>query len=149
MPVKRGLLTTVKQGLHLLKVDRIDHGNAALDDPETMHYLAQTQIPLTLCPLSNLFLKVVPKLEQHPLKKMLQAGLLVSVNSHDPTYFGGYLAHNRQACQQALDLSRSELVQLAKNSFQSAFLPADQKKHYVVAVDEFVQHWPDRSGFWP
>ena len=100
-----------------------------MEDPALVERLAAEQIPLTVCPLSNVRLCVYPNMSQHPLKRMLEAGLRVTVNSDDPPYFGGYVNENFTAVQQALDLSRQELIQLARNSFTSAFLSdAEQQK---------------------
>lgn len=138
---EEGPVDYVKQALHELKVDRIDHGNAALADAETMHYLAKTTIPLPLCPQSNVCLKILPTLADHPVKKMLQADLRVPINSDDPAYFGGYVAENWQQCQQALHLTRPELVQLAHNSFESAFIADSLKEYYLGKINAFTQRW--------
>ena len=111
----------VWEALDVLGVDRIDHGNRAMEDAGLMRRLRDDQIPLTLCPLSNLALCVVDDLAHHPLKKMLDAGLLVTVNSDDPAYFGGYLNDNYLQIAQALELDLAELAQLAQNSFTAAF----------------------------
>lgn len=117
------------EALDLLHAERIDHGVRCMEDPTLVERLAAEQIPLTVCPLSNVRLCVYPDMSQHPLKRMLEAGLRVTVNSDDPPYFGGYVNENFTAVQQALDLSRQELIQLARNSFTSAFLSdAEQQK---------------------
>ena len=119
----------ITEALDLLHAERIDHGVRCMDDPTLVERLAAEQIPLTVCPLSNVRLCVYPDMSQHPLKRMLEAGLRVTVNSDDPPYFGGYVNENFTAVQQALDLSRQELIQLARNSFTSAFLSdAEQQK---------------------
>ncbi|MCR9233660.1 adenosine deaminase [Gimesia chilikensis] len=119
----------ITEALDLLHAERIDHGVRCMDDPTLVERLAAKQIPLTVCPLSNVRLCVYPDMSQHPLKRMLEAGLRVTVNSDDPPYFGGYVNENFTAVQQALDLSRQELIQLARNSFTSAFLSdAEQQK---------------------
>jgi adenine deaminase len=107
----------VRQALDLLKVDRVDHGNHALDDPDLVARLVRDKMPLTVCPLSNLRLRGVPDMKAHPLRRMLQAGLKATVNSDDPAYFGGYVNENYVAAPQALDLSRDEIVTLARNGF--------------------------------
>jgi len=120
----------VTQALDLLKVSRIDHGNHALDDKKVTQRLIKEQIPLTVCPLSNQKLQVVPDLSQHPLKTMLDQNLLVTINSDDPAYFGGYLNDNYLAISEALKLSHADLIQLAKNSFKASFLSeAEKEKH--------------------
>ena len=125
------------EALKLLHVRRVDHGNHALDDKSLVEYLTQKQIPLTICPLSNIRLKVVKNLKKHPLKKMMKSGLLVCINSDDPAYFGGYIGDNYQAIADALLLSKEELLQLAKNSFQASFLNIDEKKKMIEAVETY------------
>ena len=116
----------VREALDLLRVRRVDHGNRALDDPALVNRLAAEGMPLTVCPLSNLKLCVVDDMANHPLKRMLDAGLTVTVNSDDPAYFGGYVNANYRAVQQALDLGRDDLATLARNSFEASFLePAE------------------------
>ncbi|HEY4174275.1 MAG TPA: adenosine deaminase, partial [Rhodopila sp.] len=111
----------VRQAMDL-GVDRIDHGIACPNDPALVRELAERKIPLTVCPLSNFRLKVVPSLARHPLKAMMDAGLHVTVNSDDPPYFDGYVSENMIECQRALNLSRDEIVTLARNSFNAAFI---------------------------
>jgi adenosine deaminase len=116
----------ITEALDLLKAERIDHGVRCMEDPALVERLAAEQIPLTVCPLSNVRLCVFQEMSEHPLKRMLEAGLLVTVNSDDPPYFGGYVNENFTAVQQALDFSRSELIQLARNSFTASFLPESE-----------------------
>ena len=116
------------QAIDLLKVQRIDHGVAALQDPLLMAELAHTRMPLTVCPLSNLKLCVVKDLRDHPLKKMLDAGLCATVNSDDPAYFGGYMNANFEQTVQALDLSREDVVQLARNSVEASFVSEQRRR---------------------
>jgi adenosine deaminase len=118
-----------------LKVDRIDHGNNSLDDEKLVKYLSDHKIALTVCPLSNLKLKVVKDLNDHPLKTMLDAGLFVTINSDDPAYFGGYINDNYINIQEALHLTRKEIIQLAKNSIEASLLDNKQKK---VLLDNFT-----------
>jgi len=120
------------QAIDLLKVQRIDHGVAAMQDPLLMAELAHTRLPLTVCPLSNLKLCVVDDLRDHPLKKMLDAELCVTVNSDDPAYFGGYLNANFEQTVQALQLSREDVVQLARNSFEASFI-SDERRAACLA----------------
>jgi adenine deaminase len=115
------------QAIDLLKVQRIDHGVACLQDPLLVAELAHTRLPLTVCPLSNLKLCVVNDLRDHPLKKMLDAGLCVTVNSDDPAYFGGYMNANFVQTVEALNLTRDDVVTLARNSFEAAFADAEQR----------------------
>ena len=109
------------EALDLLGVERIDHGNRALEDRALVDRLRRDQVPLTVCPLSNLKLAVVDDLSTHPLKRMLDDGLLATVNSDDPAYFGGYVNANFVRVGEALDLTRAELATLAQNSFAAAF----------------------------
>ncbi|WP_285728060.1 adenosine deaminase [Psychromicrobium xiongbiense] len=126
----------VWQALDLLQVERIDHGNRALEDPALVTALWDKQIPLTVCPLSNLSLKTAsPDLAEHPLRRMLEENLLVSVNSDDPAYFGGYVDDNFAALEHALGLSTTDLARLARNSFRSAFLPEAEKDRLCALVD--------------
>ena len=121
-----------------MEILRIDHGNHALDDEKLVKELADHRIPLTVCPLSNLKLKVVKDLSDHPLKKMLANNLLVMINSDDPAYFGGYVEENYEAVAEALNLTREEIVTLAKNSFKATFLPEEEKQKYLKAIDDYV-----------
>jgi adenosine deaminase len=127
----------VCEALDLLHVARIDHGNHALDDPALMERLARERMPLTLCPLSNLRLRVIDDIRSHPLRKMLEKGLLVTVNSDDPAYFGGYINENYVAVQQALGLSDDALAELARNSFNASFLSEEEKRAYARRVDDY------------
>ena len=105
MRARRGRPSYVCEALDILKVRRIDHGNNALDDPALVARIARERIPMTVCPLSNKRLQVCPDLRRHPLRRMLEAGLLVNVNSDDPSYFGGYVNENFIAVQEALALT--------------------------------------------
>ena len=127
----------VWEALNLLKVSRIDHGNRSLEDDTLVQLLAQKQIPLTICPLSNLKLRVVDKLENHPLKMMMDKNLLVAINSDDPSYFGGQLNDNYVKIAQALNLTITDISQLAKNSFTASFLTNDEKEIYIKQVINF------------
>jgi adenosine deaminase len=128
------------QALKLLHVSRIDHGVRSSEDADLLDYLIERQIPLTVCPLSNVKLKVFDSMEQHNLKKLLNLGLCVTVNSDDPAYFGGYIAENYQAAADALKLSQSEIYQLAKNSFRAAFVSDEAKDALIAELDSFVGH---------
>ncbi len=116
-------------------VDRIDHGNHALDDPALVRRLAGLGMPLTVCPLSNLRLGGVADLRQHPLKRMLDAGLMATVNSDDPAYFGGYLLDNFVAVAEALDLRPADLAMLARNSIEASFLAESAKRAHLARLD--------------
>ena len=128
----------VHEALDLLKVDRIDHGNRSLEDPALVARLAAEGMTLTVCPLSNLKLCVVGDIADHPLKTMLDAGLKATVNSDDPSYFGGYVNANYQAVADALDLSRDELLTLARNSFTGSFLNDADKAKHLAAIDAYA-----------
>ena len=128
----------VRDALDLLHVARIDHGNHALEDPVLVERLARERVPLTVCPLSNVRLRVVDNIHRHPLRTMMDKGLLVTVNSDDPAYFGGYVNENYVAVQQALGLSDEDLAQLARNSFDAAFLTEVEKRALVRRVDNYV-----------
>ena len=121
--------------INLLKVKRIDHGVQSLKDEKLVDLLIKEQIPLTVCPLSNIKLCVFDKIENHNLKKMLNKGLRVMVNSDDPAYFGGYLNKNLIETQLALDLSLEEIKTLIINSFKSSFLKDDKKKEWIDKIN--------------
>jgi adenosine deaminase len=127
----------VWEAIKLLKVSRIDHGNHALDDENLVKELARRKIPLTLCPLSNLKLGVVKSMEEHPLKTMLEKGLVVTVNSDDPAYFGGYINENYMAVQKALGLNAQQVYELARNSFQASFLSENEKREMLSRLEKF------------
>jgi adenosine deaminase len=128
----------VEEALDLLKVDRIDHGNRSLEDPALVRRLADAGITLTVCPLSNVKLCVVEDIAAHPLRAMLDAGLAATVNSDDPSYFGGYVGANYQAVADALDLSKAELVVLARNSFTGSFLSAAERDRHLAAIAAYA-----------
>ena len=125
----------IHEALDLLKVRRIDHGVRCLEDVDLVERLVSEQIPLTVCPLSNVKLCVFDTLEQHNLNKLLDAGLCVTVNSDDPAYFGGYIGDNFQQVQQALGLDASQLQALARNAFIASFLSQDDVERHINAVD--------------
>ena len=129
----------VWEAINLLNVSRIDHGNRSLDDKQLIKYLIETQIPLTVCPLSNLELKVVNDLKDHPLLKLMEAGLVVTINSDDPAYFGGYMNENYTQIASALNLTKKHITQLAKNSFQASFLDDREKEKLIHQVDTYYQ----------
>lgn len=128
------------EAIDLLKVKRIDHGNRCLDDDALVERLAKMQLPLTLCPLSNLELKVVQDLKQHPLVKMMDKNLLVTVNSDDPAYFGGYINENYSGIALALNLSKKQIAELAKNSFRASWLSEKEKGEMILRVDDYFQN---------
>lgn len=128
----------VRSALEDLQVARIDHGNRALEDPDLVLELARRQMPLTVCPLSNLRLRVVEDMTAHPLKMMLDRGIMVTVNSDDPAYFGGYVNDNYRAVRQALGLTDAELALIARNSFAASFLDGTTKARYIAELDSYV-----------
>ena len=129
----------VAETVDVLKVDRIDHGVRCEEDPALVERLAALQVPLTVCPLSNVKLGVFPDVASHNLKRLLRAGLMVTVNSDDPSYFGGYVNDNYVACQQALGLTMEDVHRLAKNGFRAAFLPDADKRRYCQMLDAHFQ----------
>ena len=125
------------EALDLLKIARIDHGNNCLTDEVLVKRLIDEKIALTVCPLSNLELKVVDDLKDHPLKKMLNLGLKATVNSDDPAYFGGYMNANFLQTAEALDLTKKDVKILVKNSFEYSLLSDDEKQKYLIQVENF------------
>ncbi|WP_285830943.1 adenosine deaminase [Streptomyces meridianus] len=125
----------VWEALDVLGVDRVDHGVRCLEDDTLVARLAAEQIPLTVCPLSNVTLRVVDRLADHPLPAMLDAGLLVTVNSDDPAYFGGYVDDNFRAIREDLGLGEEQLRTLARNSFRASFLDAAGRDALIAEVD--------------
>lgn len=134
---EEGPANYVREALELLKVSRIDHGNHCLDDDKLTEELIRRKIPLTVCPLSNLRLKVVDRMEEHPLRRMMERGLLVTVNSDDPAYFGGYINENYLAITKALNLTEDDIYKLAKNSFEASFLEESIKDTMHARVREY------------
>lgn len=122
------------EALDLLKVNRIDHGVRSEEDERLMARLIAEKMPLTVCPLSNLKLCVVKDMGEHNIRRLLQQGVHVTVNSDDPSYFGGYMNDNFVAIQQALDLSNDELKQLAINSFEASFISDEEKQKWIAEV---------------
>ncbi|EJN08988.1 adenosine deaminase [Herbaspirillum sp. YR522] len=124
--------------LDVLKVERIDHGVRSEEDPQLMQRLARERVPLTVCPLSNLKLCVVDDMARHNLARLLDAGLAVTVNSDDPAYFGGYMTANYLAVAQALDLSREQVLQLARNGVEACFLPDHEKSVLMQELEQYA-----------
>jgi len=129
----------VWEAMNLLHVSRIDHGNRSLEDPLLVQELVKRKIPLTVCPLSNLKLKVVHDMTNHPLSEMLEKGMMATVNSDDPAYFGGYVNENFIAVAKALNLTREQIVQLAKNSFTASFLEEAEQQEMIDKVEKYAQ----------
>ena len=124
--------------LDALGAERIDHGVRCEEDPDLVARLVAAQTPLTVCPLSNLALCVVDDLADHNLRRLLDAGLKVTINSDDPAYFGGYVADNYVAVAIALGLSRAELARCARNSLEASFAPEDQRGAWLAELDSCV-----------
>lgn len=125
----------VWEALDRLGIERIDHGVRAMEDPALVERLVREQVPLTVCPLSNVKLRVFPELARHNLKEMLRRGLCVTLNSDDPAYFGGYLGQNFLECALALELSRADLVALARNSLLASFTTQAQRAPWLAELD--------------
>ena len=134
----------IRQALDLLGSERIDHGVRCIGDPELMERLKKEQIPLTVCPLSNVRLRVFEDMADHDLKQLLDRGLRITLNSDDPAYFGGYITENYLAAQEALNLERDDILTLARNSFLSAFLTTEEKAMYLEELDRFVSRFPHK-----
>lgn len=128
----------VWEALDLLKVNRIDHGVRSEEDPQLMQRLIAEKMPLTVCPLSNLKLCVVNDMAEHNIRRLLQQGVQVTVNSDDPSYFGGYMNDNFIAVAEALDLSNEELKQLAVNSFEASFISDEEKQQWKVQIEKLA-----------
>ena len=128
----------VWEALDLLKIDRMDHGNRSLEDPALIRRLAAEGMTLTVCPLSNHKLCVIDDLTKHPVPEMLKQGLHVTLNSDDPAYFGGYVNKNYEAMAEHAGVTREQLVQIAKNSFEGSFLPDEDKARHIAEVDAYA-----------
>jgi adenosine deaminase len=127
----------VWEALDILKIHRIDHGNNCLKDDDLVKEIVRRDIALTVCPLSNTALQVVKNMKDHPLKKMMDLGLKVTVNSDDPAYFGGQVNQNYKAIRKALNLTKLDIYTLAKNSFQYSLLDNASKQNYIEELDQF------------
>jgi adenosine deaminase len=126
------------QALKLLKVKRIDHGVRCMEDPALVAYLFKKQVPLTVCPLSNVKLRVFDNMNQHNFKKMLNLGLCVTINSDDPAYFGGYIEENFRALQATHGLTDREIYRISRNAFEASFLNQSEKRKYLDELDTFM-----------
>lgn len=129
----------IREALDVLQVARIDHGIRAMEDTELVRRLVDEQIPMTVCPLSNVRLRAVDDLSAHPLPRMLEAGLNVSIHSDDPSYFGGYLDDNLDRVTSTFDLDAPTLARLASNSVRSAFLPEPRQAELLAEVDAWFK----------
>lgn len=129
----------VWSALDVLKVERIDHGVRAMQDPNLVARLVKDRVPLTVCPLSNLKLRVVPTLDQHNLKAMLAEGLVATVNSDDPAYFGGYMNANLTQTFAALGMTSAHAYQVAQHSFEASFVGPETKRRWQARLDEVFE----------
>jgi adenosine deaminase len=134
---EEGPVDYIWEALDLLKVVRIDHGNRCLDDETLIQKLLEENIALTLCPLSNLELKVIQKMEDHPVKEMLHRGILATIHSDDPAYFGGYMNENYYETAKALSLNNDQLMQLAINAFKASWLGSETKEKHISQVKNY------------
>src|SRR5580658_6749464 len=135
---EEGPASYIREALDVLQVLRIDHGVRCEEDEELMERLARERIPLTMCPLSNVKLRVFDSLESHNLKRLLERGLCVTVNSDDPAYFGGYLLENYLSVQEALALTVAQVTLLARNSVEASFLAPEDKGRWFKAIEEYA-----------
>jgi adenosine deaminase len=129
----------IREAIDLLEVSRIDHGVRCEEDQELVELLAARRIPLTVCPLSNVKLRVFPSMEKHNLRRLLARGLCVTINSDDPAYFGGYLSENFLASQRALGLTQDEIHRLARNSFEASFLSPGERRRFIEELDVMAE----------
>jgi len=136
----------VSGALDALGAVRIDHGVRSIDDAALVARLAASRVPLTVCPLSNQYLRVTPDLSRHPLRELMAAGVLVTINSDDPAYFGGYVNANYRAVQQAFGLGRAELAGLARNSFEASWLDDDAKARRIAEVEAYAAGAGEPAG---
>lgn len=134
---EEGPASYVAEALDVLRVERIDHGIRVLEDPELVARLVRERIPLTVCPFSNVRLRVIDKLIDHPLRQMLDLGLVATVNSDDPAYFGGYVQENLDGIRDALNLTADHLRTLARNSFEASFIDEPTRARYLGEVDAY------------
>lgn len=135
---EEGPIAYIHEAIDLLEVDRIDHGNSALQSEALLSKIADKKLALTLCPLSNLKLKVVDSLANYPIRTLQHKGIVTTINSDDPAYFGGYINDNYIALSSAIDLSKEELSHIAKDSFRGSFLDEETKEEYYAQVDAYL-----------
>jgi adenosine deaminase len=128
----------ITSALDTLHVERIDHGVRCLEDDALVERLVRDKVPLTVCPLSNVRLRVVDRIEDHPFRTLLERGLVVTMNSDDPAYFGGYVVDNYRACVDALGLTDAQVLEVARNTFRASFLDDRARAHYLAEIDAFT-----------
>ena len=136
---EEGPAAYVRGALDALGAERIDHGVRCLEDPALVARLAKERVPLTVCPLSNVRLRVFDRLDEHVLPRLLEAGVVATVNSDDPAYFGGYLHKNLTEVVETLGLSAAEAVRLARNSLEAAFLDPPERGRLVDRLEEYLE----------
>jgi adenosine deaminase len=129
------------QALDVLHARRIDHGVRAEEDPDLLFRLAEERIPLTMCPLSNVKLRVFPSMAEHNLRRLLDKRIVVTINSDDPAYFGGYVVDNYLAAAEALDLTQDQLVALARNSIEASFVRVEERRALLAELDQYVSEY--------
>lgn len=134
---EEGPPSSIWQALDVLRVERVDHGIRAIEDARLVERLVEDRIPLTVCPLSNLRLHAVASLDEHPLMRLADAGVVVTINSDDPAYFGGYMADNVTAIAAALHIERQQLEQFARNSVEASFASQERKRELRREIDEW------------
>ena len=130
----------IRQALEIMDVERLDHGTNIVEDPDLVALAAQRKIGLTACPLSNSF--VSPDMKGKEITELLKAGVQISINSDDPAYFKGYISDNYYAVAQKYQLTQAQIIQLAKNSFNAAWISDQQKQLYLAEIDRYVQQFP-------
>jgi adenosine deaminase len=130
----------IESSLDLLKVERIDHGFQSINSEELMIRLMNEKIPLTMCPLSNKKLKVCPDLSKYPIRILMSNNIIVTINSDDPAYFGGYIGDNYYSLCRAIGLTKEEIITFAKNSFIATFLTQDRKDYYLQKINDFINN---------
>jgi adenosine deaminase len=141
---EEGPAAYIWQALNLLKAERIDHGIRCTEDAGLVDYLVKAQVPLTVCPVSNIKLRVFDNMHRHNFKQMLDSGLCVTINSDDPAYFGGYIEDNFRAIEAAHRLTLQDIYKISRNAFKASFLTPEEKQKYLDEVDGFVSDFAQR-----
>ena len=136
---EEGSASNIYEALNLLKITRIDHGVRCTDDEELVKQLVTERIPLTVCPLSNIKLKVFECMEQHNIVSLLRKGVCVTINSDDPAYFGGYMTDNFLAVNNALPMNKSEIAQFTLNAIEASFISQSEKQRLTLATQDYIE----------